>query len=157
MIFAYLMGIFLFMVLYFGGSWLFINFLDPYPPHVPDDIECDDFQMCNISIDGKTYKCLKTIHTRKTYGYSEDCDVMENEFQHLKYELQNPITEMPNFIDKNCRTLILNDNGSEIECYMADNLKCFISINVIENERIYLYRKPEILRKFSLKRKSASL
>ena len=156
MVFAYMIGAFLFVMLYLVGIKICL-FFNQDPPSLPLDIEYNEFGECIISIDGKYYKCLKTIYNRKTYSYSSDFDVIEQEFKHFKYELQNPITEMLNFIDKNCRTLILNDNGSEIECYMADNLKCFISVNAIENERIYLYRKPEILRKFSLKRKSASL
>lgn len=154
MAFAYMIGVFLFGILCLFGMKL-CRFFAPYPPFVPHDKECDKFDVCNIRIDGKSYQCLKTVHVLKTYGYNSDCDVIEWECRYLKYDLQNPITEMPNFIDVDCRTFVLTDKGNETECYMADNFKAFIAVDPIKNERIYEYRKPKILRKFSSKRKPA--
>lgn len=155
MAFAYVIGIILFTALYFVMGKVG-NFLDPYPPRIPTDREDEKISKCTISINEKEYKCIKTTHILKTYGYSADCDVIEYEYQHLKYELDN-LLDISEFIDNYCQSLIVTDNGNEIECYMADNLKTFISVNSIENERIYDYRKPEILRKFSAKRKPTTL
>ena len=152
MVFAYMIGIILFVALYFIMGKIG-NFLDPYPPRIPTNKEDEKINKCTISINGKEYKCLKITHISKTYGYSEDCDVIEWENRFLKYELCDRISETPKFIDKYCCSLMITDSGKGIECYMADDLKTFISVNPIERERIYAYRKPEILRKFSIKRK----
>lgn len=137
MVFAYTIGMILFVTLYFILGKI-INFLDPYPPRIPTDSEDEKISKCTISINGKEYKCIKTTHISKTYGYSEDCDVIECESILLKYELCERLSEIPKFIDNSCCYFTIRDNGKEIKCYTADDLKTFISVNPIKNERFML-------------------
>ena len=156
MVFAYAIGMILYVALYFVLGKI-SNFLDPYPPYMPSDSEDEKINKGTISINGKEYNCIKTTHISKRYGYSADCDVIEWENRFLKYELLVQISEITEIIDNYCNSLIITDNGNEIECYMADDLKTIISVNPIKNERVYAYRKPEILRKFSMRRKPTTL
>lgn len=132
---GYIIGIALYGLLYALGMKI-ARFIDPEPPYVPNDIECDEQEKCKVSVCGKTYDCIKTFHVLKTYGYDEDCNLLETVCTHTKYDFQKPL-----FIPYSERITIHEENGKEIECYVTNDWKSLISYNPIVSERIVKYRK----------------
>lgn len=132
---GYIIGVALYGLLYIVGMKI-MKFIDPYPPDVPDDIEYDESEKRKICVRGKTYDCIKTLHIWKTYGYDEDCNLLEMVCTHIKYDFQNPL-----FIPYSEKITVFEESGEEVECYLTNNWKSLISLNPIKSERIAEYRK----------------
>lgn len=137
MMFGYMIGMVLFAVLYLLGMKI-MEFIDPYPPRIPRDSEREETGVCEISINGKIYKCLKTTQISYSYGYSVDCDVLEFETRHIRYELEQPIETVR--LDEK---IIVNEaEKPDTECYISNDGRNLISYNPICFEKVYKYRKP---------------
>lgn len=136
MIFGHLIGMFLFGVLYVAGMKI-MSYIDPEPPEVPDDEETEYSNISMIHAFGKSYRCIKTITLRKTYGYDADQNVLEFECKHIKFQLD---TEYSSITD-NGKVNVYGVEKEPIECYLTGDCKCLVSYNPITSERIYKYRK----------------
>ncbi len=135
--FGYMIGMVLFAILYLIGMRI-MEFIDPYPPRLPRDREQEETDFCEININGKTYKCLKTTNILYSYGYSADCDVLEYEMKHIRYELENPIKTVR--LDE--KIIVKEIGKSETECYISNDGRNLVSYNPICYEKVLAYRKP---------------
>lgn len=136
MIFGYMIGIVLFGVLYVAGMKI-MSYIDPEPPKVPDDKETEYSNISTIHAFEKSYRCIKTITIRKTYGYDADQNVLEFECKYIKFQLD---TEYSSITD-NGKVTVYGVDKEPIECYLTRDCKCLVSYNPITSERIYKYRK----------------
>lgn len=136
MAFGYIIGIALYGVLFMFGMKI-MNYIDPKPPHVPNDSDDVTRSVCSIIVSGKTYKCVKTVITHKTYSYDEDLNLVETEWKHIQFELNEL------YLDgiRNYKVIVCEIGREPIECYITKDLKSFISYNAITSERIREYRK----------------
>ncbi|MCI8378561.1 MAG: hypothetical protein HFH72_08585 [Lachnospiraceae bacterium] len=136
MAFGYLIGVFLFFVLYEIGMRICLHF-DPYPPYVPQDKEKDIYCDCDICVNGKTLNCKRTKHITRTYGYDADQNVLEFENTYILYELKQPLYG----ISIDGIFSVRDFEHSKIECYISNDGKSLVSYNPIRKESVYKYRK----------------
>ena len=137
MIFGYMIGMVLFAFLYVGGMKI-MQYINPEPPHIPDDIEEEFSNISTIHAFGKSYRCIKTVKTNKTYYYDADCNVLEHEWRYTIFHFVTIYTSMTG----NGKVTVYEESGEPIECYLSADMKSLISYNPIVSERIFEYRKP---------------
>lgn len=137
MMFGYMIGMVLFVLLYVGSVKI-MRYIDTEPPHIPNDIETEFSNISFIHAFGKSYRCIKTVKTNKTYCYDADCNVLEHEWKYIIFRFDTTYTSMTD----NGKVTVYEENGEPIECYLSADMKSLISYNPIISERIFAYRKP---------------
>lgn len=156
MMFAYMIGMILFAVLYFIGMKI-CEFFDSYPQLPPPEKNyIVPPVVCNLTINGKDFCCIKEEKVNESYNYNAECDIIEYKMSFKKYTLSKPI-EIDDMIDKISYMCEIKENNNLIKCYATDDRRTLIPLEAETEEKIYTYRKPEILRKFSVKRKPTTL